>query len=60
MEEMDALEQMAWDLEEAQSKRFEKAKFNENAFWNENEIAIFETIKLFREKSNTFNADNYR
>lgn len=57
---MDALEQMALDLEAAQNKRYRKARAHTNvekdrAFWsNPTEFSIFETIKLFRNKSRTY------
>lgn len=62
---MDAMEQMALDLEEAQRKRHAEAGArqsvnNEEAFWTHEEMVIFRTIKTFRESSKTYDADNYR
>jgi hypothetical protein len=59
---MDALEQMALDLETAQQKRKKKALAahslkSEQDFWTVHEFTVFETIKHFREKSRTYNSD---
>jgi len=56
---MDALERMAWDLEDAQNKRFKKAR-NKAAFFDTEEQEIFDTIKLFRKYSRTYHPDNER
>lgn len=51
---MDALEQMALDLENAQQARFRKAK-DEDLFWaNKEELTIFETIKTMRQSSRSY------
>jgi len=62
---MDALEQMALDLETAQRKRHQKSGAlmsvkDEEAFWDYNEMTIFRTIKTFREISKTYKPDNER
>lgn len=59
MDEMDALERMANDLEEAQTKRHRKAK-NKEAFWTEAETEIQTTIMLFYSKSRTFDPNTPR
>lgn len=56
MEEMDALEQMAVDLDEAQQKRLKKMKHkDEDLFWaNRHELIIFEAIRTLRENSRSY------
>ena len=54
---MDALEQMALDLEDAQALRqieWEDDGHSVRSFWTHNEYVILETIKLFRKKSQTY------
>ena len=59
IEMIDALEQMAIDLENAQSRRFKKFKFKDN-FWNAEETTIFETIKTFYANSRTYDPNAAR
>jgi len=55
---MDALEQMALDLEEAQASRqfdWEDDGHSVSSFWkNHHEFVILKTIQLFRDKSQTY------
>jgi hypothetical protein len=50
---MDAFEQMALDLEVAQEKRNKRFKYKDR-FWTPEEKEIWDTIKLFRDSSRTF------
>lgn len=56
----DALEIMAWNLEQAQQARYRRTKFKHTFFDRETEKAIHEQIKLFRKQSKTFHPDNER
>lgn len=58
-DDMDAYEQMSWDLEAAQQKRYAKVKGSDE-FWDAKEVSIFEIIKDYREVSMTFDPDNSR
>lgn len=61
MEEMDALEQMAVDLDEAQQKRLKKTKMDEDLFWaNRHELVIFEAIRTLRENSRSYKKNDSR
>lgn len=58
-EDIDYLEQISWDLEAAQQKRHAKAKGSDE-FWTATEMKIFELIKSYRQRSSTFDPNNYR
>ena len=51
---MDAFEQIAHDLEVAQTKRF-NASTKSSDFWDDREKFVFEHIKTTRQLSTTFN-----
>jgi len=59
---MDYLERMAWDLENAQTARYNAAEhLTEEEFWADpDEMCIYKVIQTFFEKSRTFNPDNER
>lgn len=58
-EEIDIHEQIAMDLEHAQTQRFIRVKMRDD-FWDEKELNIHEIILFARKVSKTYHPDNER